>query len=122
MTVEELIDYDKNNLTDYKLIYSKMGNAWYWFYTTAMLLTLMIFIFPILLILPAKDPNYLWLLICIPSFFVLVVLVKYFRKKTLPILKDYTTKFNLNLKVNWDFFKDRKIISNIQYLVFADYL
>jgi hypothetical protein len=122
MTVEELIDYDKNNLTDHKLIYSKMGNAWYWFYTIAMLLAIMIFIFPILLIFPAKNPNYLWLLISIPSFFIFFILVKYFRKKTLPILEDYTNKFNLNLKVNWLFFKDRKIISNIQYLVLANYL
>jgi len=122
MTIEDIIDFDKNNLTDYKLIYSKMGKAWYWFYGIASFLTIMTIIFALCMIAFIKNPDFKWLLLCIPAIFALLILVRIFRKKTAPILKEYNNKFNLNLKTDLRFFNDRKIISRIQYLVLADFI
>lgn len=122
MTIEEIIDFDKNNLSDYKLIYSKMGKTSYWIYNAAMLFFIVLFFFPIIWNLFSEKSNYWTLLFCPPSLLALIYLIQFRRRKIVPILKNYISKYDLDMTATGNISTDRKLISNLQYRILADYL
>jgi hypothetical protein len=36
IVIEDFIDFDKNNLAEYRILYSLFGEGWYWFYNVAL--------------------------------------------------------------------------------------
>jgi len=73
MIIEDLIDFDKNNLTDYKLVWSKMGKVFYSFYISSIFILLIAYCIPLFMV-RQEDPKYGWLILCIPILIALFFL------------------------------------------------
>lgn len=122
MTIEDIIYLYKKHFKISKLVYLKIKKKTYYKYAIAMLFFTLVFIFPFILIINFENHNYIWLLLCIPSFVILCFLIITYTKKIEHILKDYIIGCNFNDTKNSHFLINKNLISHIQYLYFEDYI
>jgi hypothetical protein len=68
-----------------------------------------------------EDPKYRWLILCIPILIALFFLGRIGKKKLVQILSNYNREFNIELSAKDKFFKSKKIMSEIRYLMLKNY-
>jgi len=114
IAIEDFIEFDKNNLAEYRILYTFFGEKWYWFYNVSIAISILIMVFPFIILLNPKISNYWWLLLCIPAITAIFFLVKAYRKKLAPIVKRCNEVLNLKINPNYNIFKDKIVIFKIQ--------
>ena len=120
--IEDFIDFDKNNLAEYKILYSLFGKRWYWFYNSSVALSVLAIFFGFSMLLFSKSPNFLWLLLAIPGTTAIFFLVKAYHRRLAPIVKACNCVYNLKIKPNYDIFKDKMVILKIQNVLLNEYV
>jgi hypothetical protein len=113
MLIEDLIDFDKKNLTYWKLITSKHSKLFNVLNFLSIGIASISIVFP-LLYLPSINKMPFALIGIILS----IISIKKTREKTYKLLKNrYDRKYNLYLNEKWNY----KTIRKIQYLKLAEY-
>ena len=122
IAIEDFIEFDKNNLAEYRILYTFFGEKWYWFYNILVSISILTMVFPFIIILNPKIPNYWWLLLCIPAIAAIFFLIKAYRKRFAPIVKRCNEVLNLKIDPNYNIFKDKIVIFKIQNALFNDFV
>ena len=76
IAIEDFIDFDKNTLAEYRILYTIFGKEWYWFYNVAAGLIILTMISVFTAILFSATPNYWLLLLYVPGIIFLFFLVR----------------------------------------------
>jgi hypothetical protein len=121
MIIEDLIEFDKTSLTNYRLVWARMGKVFYAFYISGIFLSVFAYLIPVLFI-SHKNPKFEWLLLCVPSMLSLFYLGRLGRKKMSYILNQHNKEFGMELKLKDKFFNSEKIMAKIRYLTLKKYL
>ena len=97
-----------------------MGKVFYSFYISSIFILLIAYCIPLFMV-RQEDPKYGWLILCIPILIALFFLGRIGKKKLFQILSNYNREFNIELSAKDKFFKSKKIMSEIRYLMLKNY-
>jgi hypothetical protein len=113
ITIEELLYFDKKNLTDWHILFKYHARQKLFVNVGLIVLGIALFIYPLIIF------EYLYLTLMLIGNLFIIIGVLSFRKENLRILKKrYNKKYSLELKSKWNY----QTIRKIRYLKLKKYL
>ena len=126
MTIEDIIDFDQNNLNSLKPIGLKTLKKTSWWNIITIMICISIAILAIFFIINCKNYKYLWLISLILSLILfsikLYCVINFYISEIEEINKSYMIKYKLKMNKNSYIFLDQKDLSNIRYRLFIDFI
>lgn len=120
MTIDHIIDFDKKNLSSFKIIRAEIQKKKIRGYSIAMVGCLKAFIFPIIYYF--NNNSYIWFLLWIPAVTALYLLISCYEKEIKHLTKNYSDKHNVETTKNSHYFSNQTLLSNIKYILFAEFI
>ena len=122
MTIEDIIDFDKNNLNPFKPTGLKFQKKSSLQNNITIIICVSIFIIYFICIMNKINNHYLCLILLIPSSIKLYSVAIFYKCKTEAINKSYMIKYKLKMNKNSYFFLDPKDLSNIKYRLLTEFI